>query len=166
MRRLTLICGKHFRTAVLISLSVCCASVSAHEAVSRRPDIKSLASSRPCLATVLLYLEGYPVQAGAGTLRLDGIPTSRSVAVLLDTTGDKVDNDVITQWSPYSDVSYFVEVSWRISLLRSGAYFIATRAELLDSGGNSLAEPYIVEPLTTALVTGHAVQLVDNHRFP
>ena len=166
MRRQRLNCGKPWMTVTLLALAVCSSGLSAHMYVPRHPDVEAISNSRPCLATVLLYMATSPVQSGAGILRLDGIPTRRSVAVLLDTTGDKVSNDVVMQWSPYSSQSYYVQITWKLSLLRSGVYLIATHAELVEYEDSALSAIRNVEPLTTALVTGHSLELVDNGRFP
>jgi hypothetical protein len=149
---------------LLIALGVSTSSLGADARLSRSTAVAALAVSRPCLATLLVYFNGQVVHSGKGVLRLSGIPTQRSVIVLLDTVGGmgRAADDVVTQWSPYSDDTFMVEIQWTVSVMQKGIYYVSARAEILDGLGASLTPRHIIEPSTTAFVTAHSLRVVEN----
>jgi hypothetical protein len=84
--------------------------------------------------------------------------------VLLETRGEVSQSsiDVVTQWSPYSNETYMVEMRWTLSFSRQGGYCFSASATILDGTGAPLNPRHTLESLTTVLVTAHPVRIVEN----
>jgi hypothetical protein len=154
------------RIAAILAAVIWGISVGAGLPRPQREDIMTLASSRPCLATALLYVTANPMESANGTLRFDGIPTQRSVRFLLAPAGDADSNDMVSAWNPYGDPdnapAYMVEIQWKFVTLGRGSYLLSSRAQIVDGDGQPLVRQHIIEPLTSVFVAGDSFRIVDN----
>lgn len=156
------------RTMALFILVVTGAVHGAELTPHQRAGVETIASSRPCLATALLYVSITPTRSASGSLLFLGIPTTHSVTSLLDRASEDLgSNDILTTWNPYTEdpdsaPAYMVEVQWTLTMLGRGAYVLSTRAQIVDGAGKSIVPAHNIEPLTTVLVTGESYRVVDN----
>jgi hypothetical protein len=156
------------RRTALLAVAIWGVSNGGELSPHQRASVATIASSRPCLATALLYVTVRPMESARGTLQFEGFPTSRSVMFLLDTAGgDSLSNDMVSAWNPYTaDPSsapvYMVEVRWTLAVLGRDGYLLSTRAQIVDGAGQPIVPAHVVEPLTTVFVTGDSFRIVDN----
>jgi hypothetical protein len=119
-----------------------------------------ISATRPCLATAMLFVGLNPTKSRGGVLRLDGIPTRETIAILTDKTGTTNGTGLVTQQNPYSGAYFFVAIRWKVSILGPGRYFFTTQAEIVDPAGAPIVPRHTIEAMTTAYVTGSSIELM------
>jgi len=161
---------KRFRVEC-IALFLACAVASVGYSADRsewRPsqnqttDLDSIAASRPCAATALLYVFGFG-RDDHGAMELDGLPSRLSVEMLLDAKGkdSPLRDGAVLQRSPYSSARVFTKVEWSLTYIGMDSYVLTTRAELVMRDGSFIEPRYYIEAPTSILVSGDSMGFID-----
>lgn len=149
------------RWSIVIGIVACSCGVPVR-ALDADADLETVARSRPCLATALVFVRTSPPESGTGVIRLDGVPTYGTFMTLMGVGDSSANAPFVSQESPYATRSYYVEVHWKVTVWGRDKYFFTSRAEIVDGAGVPLSPQHVVEPLTTVVVTKSAVELVSN----
>lgn len=125
-------------------------------------ELKSIATSRPCAATALVYLWSLEEGSAHGTLEFDGVPSAGTVETLLDRSGESASKSspLVLLRNPYSVAAFFVDVRWSVARISESSFVLTTSAELTDGVGDALIPAHHVEPATAILVSGKSLRLL------
>jgi hypothetical protein len=137
------------------------ARTAATRAAALNGSVLRIAQRRPCLATAFLHVRAKKSEQGEGILQFEGVPSLRSVAVILDLSGEasRKAGPVLLR-SPYSTAPYYVEVRWTIWRVREDSFYFTTAARLVDAIGAPIVPLHEVEPQTTVQVSRDALRIV------
>lgn len=141
-----------FLSSLLLTL---CSSVEGAElSASQERALLDIAGSHPSAATALLFLSKEVPASSSGTLQFEGIPSRRALEVLLDRHGGAARDagDLVLPRNPYSTAPYFVEVRWAISARSDRARLVSMRAQLVNSEGQPVHPPHLLESPVTIVV--------------